>query len=185
MTAIQADTRLHPPATERLRLERADWLRYFAPVALCAYLVGICLALLATAPFLHNLREALAVGAAAVFGLLLSGALGLGVLGVQLHELRYLTVMTAADAAANFERVAQLAQSQGWHLSRREPGARLDARTSDSMIQRGELVVVLFRGHQVLIACICDPGVGFSLVGRRRCQRYRELVRAAVLPAAA
>jgi hypothetical protein len=44
-------------------------------------------------------------------------------------------------------------------------------------------VVVLFRERQVLIACICDPGVGFSLVGRRRCQHNRELVKRAVLRA--
>ena len=43
--------------------------------------------------------------------------------------------------------------------------------------------VVLLRERQVLIACICDPGVGFSLVGRRRCQHNRELVRRAVLRA--
>jgi hypothetical protein len=35
------------------------------------------------------------------------------------------------------------------------------------------------------VACICDPDVGFSLVGRRRCQQHRELVRQAVLPEAA
>jgi hypothetical protein len=46
------------------------------------------------------------------------------------------------------------------------------------------MLVALFRDRQVLIACICDPGVGFSLVGRRRCQQYRELVRRAVLRAA-
>jgi len=44
--------------------------------------------------------------------------------------------------------------------------------------------VVLFRERQVLVACICDPGVGFSLVGRRRGQHNRELVKRAVLRAA-
>ncbi|HEY3731455.1 MAG TPA: hypothetical protein VGL28_09390 [Steroidobacteraceae bacterium] len=75
--------------------------------------------------------------------------------------------------------------TQGWLLSREEPGHRLDARTADTMVQRGELIVVLFRERQVLVACICDPDVGFSLVGRRRCQQHRELVRQAVLPEAA
>jgi hypothetical protein len=49
------------------------------------------------------------------------------------------------------------------------------------MLQEGERVAVQFRDQQVLIACICDPGVGFSLVGRRRCQHNREQVRCAVL----
>jgi hypothetical protein len=166
---------------ERLRLDGTDWARYFAPVAFCAYLAVICVALIVTATFLHNLREALAVSAAAAFGLLLSGALGMGVLGMQLHELRYLSVATASDAQSNFERVLQLARELGWQPVRQDPGRRLDFRTSDSMLQEGERVVVLLRERQVLVACICDPGVGFSLVGRRRCQQYRELVRRAVL----
>jgi hypothetical protein len=32
-----------------------------------------------------------------------------------------------------------------------------------------------------LVASICDPSVGFSLVGRRRCAEHRALVRSAVL----
>ena len=166
---------------ERLRLQGSDWARYFAPVAFCVYLVAICVALIITSAFLHNVREALAVTAAALFGLVLSAALGLGVLGMQLRELRYLSVATAFEPASNFEQVVLLIRAMGWQLTRQEPGRRLDARTSDSMLQQGELLVVLFREQQVLIACICDPGVGFSLVGRRRCQQYRELVRRAVL----
>jgi hypothetical protein len=166
---------------ERLRLHGGDWARYFAPVGVCAYLAAICVALMVTAAFLHNLSEALAVAAAATFGLLLSGALGMGMLGMQLRELRYLLVPTTFDADANFERVVGLARESGWHAIREEPGRRLDVRTADSMLQQGELVVVLFRERQVLVACICDPGVGFSLVGRRRCRHNRELVRRAVL----
>jgi hypothetical protein len=154
-------------------------------VAICAYLAVLCVALIVTAAFLPNLRQALAVTAAALFGLVLSGSLGLGMLSVQLRELRYLAVTTGTDAESNFERVARLVQSQGWLLAREERGRRLDARTADTMVQRGELIVVLFRDRQVLVACICDPDVGFSLVGRRRCQQHRELVRQAVLPAAA
>ncbi|HEX2790033.1 MAG TPA: hypothetical protein VHN17_06350 [Steroidobacteraceae bacterium] len=166
---------------ERLKLHGSDWARYFAPVGFCLYLAAICVALIVTSAFLHNLREALAVSAAATFGLLLSGALGMGVLGMQLHELRYLPVATAFDTEANFDLVLHLARDLGWQVNRAQPGQRLDFRTADSMLQQGELVVVLFRERQVLIACICDPGVGFSLVGRRRCQRNRELVRRAVL----
>jgi hypothetical protein len=169
---------------ERLRLHGSDRLRYFAPVAVCAYLAAICLALIVTSAFLHNLAEAVAVSAAAAFGLLLAGALGAGMLGMQLRELRYLTVTTGFDAVENLQQVLQLARELGWQPIREQPG-RLDVRTADSMLQQGELVVVLFRERQVLIACICDPGVGFSLVGRRRCQHNRELVRRAVLRAPA
>jgi len=166
---------------ERLKLYGADWARYFAPVAFCAYLAVICVALIVTSAFLHNLSEALAVTAAAVFGLLLSCALGMGVLGMQLRELRYLSVPTAFDSESDFELVARLARGLGWQLTREEPGLRLDARTTGSLLQQGELVVVQFRPQQVLIASICDPGVGFSLVGRRRCQQNRELLRRAIL----
>jgi hypothetical protein len=168
---------------ERLKLHGSDWARYFAPVAFCIYLAAICVALIVTAAFLHNPREALAVTSAAAFGLLLAGALGMGVLGMQLHELRYLPVATGFGGEANIELVRRVAHDAGWQLTRELPAARLEFRTADSMLQQGELVVVLFRERQVLIACICDPGVGFSLVGRRRCQHNRELVRRAVLRA--
>jgi hypothetical protein len=166
---------------ERLKLHGADWARYFAPVAFCAYLAVICLALIVTAAFLDNGREALAVTASALFGLLMAGALGMGMLGMQLRELRYLSVPTAFQAGANFELVARLAAELGWHVTQREPGRRLEARTVDSLLEQGELVVVLFREQQVLIASICDPRVGFSLVGRRRCRHNRELVRQGIL----
>ncbi len=166
---------------ERLKLYGADWARYFAPVAFCAYLAVICVALIVTSAFLQNLSEALAVTAAAMFGLLLSCALGMGVLGMQLRELRYLSVPTAFDSESDFELVARLARGLGWQLTREEPGRRLDARTPGSLLQQGELVVVQFRPQQVLIASVCDPGVGFSLVGRRRCQQNRELLRRAIL----
>jgi hypothetical protein len=171
-------------SVERLRLHGGDWARYFAAVGMCAYLAAVCVALLITAAFLHNLGEAVAVAAAAAFGLLLTGALGMGMLGMQLRELRYLSVSTTFDADANYELVSGLAREAGWHSIREQPGRRLEARTADSMLQQGERVVVLFRERQVLIACICDPGVGFSLVGRRRCRHNRELLRRAVLRAA-
>jgi hypothetical protein len=47
----------------------------------------------------------------------------------------------------------------------------------------GERVAVRFRGSDVLVASICDPSVGFSLVGRRHCQEHRDIVRTAVLAA--
>jgi hypothetical protein len=166
---------------DRLKLYGPDWARYFAPVAFCAYLAAICVALIVTSIFLDNVSEALGVSAAAVFGLLLSCSLGLGMLAMQLRELRYLTVPTAFDPESDFELVARLAHSLGWQLTCEQPGRRLDALTKGSLLQRGELVVVQFRPGQVLIASICDPSVGFSLVGRRRCQENRELVKRAIL----
>ena len=50
----------------------------------------------------------------------------------------------------------------------------------DLAVGEGEIVAVKFRQHDVLVASICDPGVGFSLVGRRRCTENRERVRLAV-----
>jgi hypothetical protein len=170
-----------PMRVERLKLDRADWARYFAPVAFCVYLAAMCVALIVTAAFLHNLSQAVGVSAAAVFGLLLSCALGLVMLGIQLHELRYLSVPSAFDPESDFELVARLSRDLGWQLTREEPGQRLDARTTGSVLRHGELVVVQFRPRRVLVASICDPSVGFSLVGRRRCQHNRELVRRAIL----
>jgi hypothetical protein len=54
------------------------------------------------------------------------------------------------------------------------------ARTPGSVLSEGEIVAVQFRQHDVLVASICDPGAGFSLVGRSRCTQNRELVRRAV-----
>jgi len=168
---------------ERLRLHGGDWARYFAPVAVCGYLAMICVALIVTSLFLHNTGQTLAVSAAAAFGLMLTGAMGAGMLGMQLRELRYLSVSTQADAQQNFEQVLGLVQQLDWHTVVQEPGRRLEIRTADSMLQQGERVVVQFRGRQVLVACICDPGVGFSLVGRRRCQQHRQRVQDAVVSA--
>jgi hypothetical protein len=166
---------------ERLKLYGADWARYFAPVGFCAYLAAMCVALIVTSAFLDDVGEALAVTAAAVFGLLLSGGLGFGMLAMQLRELRYLTVPTAFDPESDFELIAQLSRGLGWQLTCEQPGRRLDAHTRGSLLQLGELVVVQFRPRQVLIASICDPSVGFSLVGRRRCRENRELVKRAIL----
>jgi hypothetical protein len=171
-------------AVERLKLQGTDWVRYFAAVGLCAYLAAICLALIVTSAFLANRREAVAVSASAVFGLLMSCALGAGVFALQRRELRYQSVGGAFGPDANFDRVLRLAEELGWRVTRQERGRRLEARTAGSMLEHGEWVVVQFREQKVLIASICDPGVGFSLVGRRRCQHNRELVRQVVVPQA-
>ena len=87
---------------------------------------------------------------------------------------------TQSAADENFQAVSRLAQSSGWHVTSEVPGRCLEARTSGSILTEGEIVAVKFRGNDVLVASICDPGVGFSLVGRRRCLQNREAVRLAV-----
>jgi hypothetical protein len=165
---------------ERLKLVGLERAKYFAPVAICVYLAGLCLALIITSAFVENMRDVLAITAAGIFGLLVSGALGAAILRVQLRELRYVAVATNSDPMANFAAVSCLAQSSGWHVTSEVPGRCLEARTSGSILTEGELVAVKFRQGEVLVACICDPGVGFSLVGRRRCTQNREAVRRAV-----
>jgi hypothetical protein len=165
---------------ERLQLEGTDWARYFAPVAICGYVAAICAALIVTSAFLDNRREAVGISAAGLFGLLLSCALGGALLYMQLRELRYVAVHSDADAQSQYQRVLDLVQTQGWRLIAEQLGQRLEARTVGSVLDAGELVVVQFRPDETLIASICDPSVGFSLVGQRRCHQNRELVRHAL-----
>jgi len=165
---------------ERLKLVGLERAKYFAPVAICVYLAGLCVALIITSAFVENMRDVIAITAAGIFGLLLSGSLGAAILSVQLRELSYVRVQTRSGADENFQAVGRLAQSSGWHVTCEVPGRCLEARTSGSILTEGEIVAVKFRGSEVLVASICDPGVGFSLVGRRRCLQNREAVRLAV-----
>ena len=165
---------------ERLKLQGADRAKYFAPVAICAYLSALCLALIVTSAFLNNIHDAIAITAAGIFGLLASGGLGIAILRSQLGELRYTVVTTKADPMTNFEAVEHLVRDSGWHITAEVRGKSLEARTSGSILTEGEIVAVKFRDQDVLVASICDPGVGFSLVGRGRCLRNRELVRHAL-----
>jgi hypothetical protein len=177
MTVMQTAIADQP---ERLHLAGLERAKYFAPVAICGYLAALCVALIITSAFLDTMRDAIAVTAAGIFGLLMSGSLGAAILRVQLRELHYTVVATHADPLGNFELVRRLAQSSGWHVTSETPGKCLEARTSGSILSEGEIVSVRFRGRDVLVASICDPGVGFSLVGRGRCRQHRELVRRAV-----
>jgi hypothetical protein len=165
---------------ERLHLAGLERAKYFAPVAICAYLAALCLALIITSAFLDSIRDAIAITAAGIFGLLVSGGLGAAILRVQLRELRYVLIPTQADAEKNYEVVYRAALESGWQITTRVPGRCLEARTLGSILSEGEIVAVRFRQHDVLVACITDPGVGFSLVGRRRCIQNREIVRRAV-----
>jgi hypothetical protein len=165
---------------ERLHLAGLERVKYFAPVAICAYLAALCVALIITSAFLDNIRDALAITAAGIFGLVMSGGLGAAILRVQLRELRYLVIPTQADAEQNYDLVYRAMVDAAWRITSKVPGRCLEARTCGSILTEGEMVVVRFRQHDVLVACITDPEVGFSLVGRRRCGQNRELVRRTV-----
>jgi hypothetical protein len=164
-----------------MELEGSERIRYFAPTAICCYLAVLCAALITTSLFLVTMQDAVAVTAAGVLGLMLSGGLALVFWWAQRRDLRYLRVVTASDARSNFEAVRSAAHSAGWSILREDPGRQLDAHTAGSSLNRGERIAVRFRECEVLVASICDPNVGFSLTGRRHCEAHRELVRRAVL----
>ena len=121
-----------------------------------------------------------ATTAAGVFGFCLSGALGTFFWHVQRSELRYLRVCTSVSASINFNAVRAAAAAADWQIMAEHAPDRLQARTAGTLLTVGERVDVLCCGGDVLIACICDPSVGFSLAGRRRCARHRDHIRSAV-----
>ncbi len=162
--------------TERLELQGLDRARYFMPTAICAYLFALCGVLVITSAFLANPQNAVAVAAAGLFGLVLSGSLGWAFWRAQRRELQYTRVVTAADAAAGYAAVRMTMLAAGWRIVRDEPTCRLDAQASAVMLNEGERITVQFRDHEVWVASICDPRVGFSLAGRRHCTEHRERV---------
>jgi hypothetical protein len=168
---------------ERMKLVGVDRARYFVPTTICVSLAILCAALILTSAFLTGVPDAIAVTAAGVFGLLLSGGLGLLFWYAQRRDLQYMRVATASDAPSNFAAVRSAAQRAGWRILREDPARGLEAQTPLSMLDVGERVQVQFRDSDVLVASICDPSIGFSLVGRRHCAEHRELVRQAVLSA--
>jgi nitrate reductase gamma subunit len=162
---------------ELLELGRADRARYFAPAAICGYLAALCVAVAVTSAFVVTLAGAVAVTAVGVGGALALGALGLLLYRAQQRERRYRTVATGGDGATQFDAVLAAVRAAGWHITRHEAGRRLEAQTAGAMRLAGERVAVRFDGGAVRVASICDPTVGFTLAGRRRCAQHRELVR--------
>ncbi len=165
---------------ELLELARGERARYFAPTSICTYLAVLCVALTVTAAFIDTLSGALAVAAVGTLGALASGALGMAFYRAQQRDRRYQTVPTSQDAGTNFAAVRAAVLAAGWTVTREDPGRSLDARTDGTMRLAGEIVAVRFADAQVRVASICDPGVGFSLPGRRRCAQHRERIRHAV-----
>jgi hypothetical protein len=166
-----------------MQLVGVDRARYFVPTAICIYLASLCAALIVTSAFLDNLQSAVALCATGLIGLLLSGGLGYLSWRTQRLGLQFTRVATPFDARSNFEAVRWAARHASWRILLEDPARRLEAQTSGSLLSVGERIAVQFRGADVLVASICDPSVGFSLVGRRHCAEHRELVRRTVLAA--
>ncbi len=165
---------------ERMELVGIDRIRYFIPTTICMYLAGLCVVLIVTSAFLLSLQDAVAVTVAGVFGLLLTSGLGTLFWRAQRRDLRYTRLATPADAAANYAAVRSAMEQAGWRIVREEAPRRLDAQACTSLLDAGERIAVEFRAGDVLVASICDPSVGFSLVGRRHCAEHRDWVRQAV-----
>jgi hypothetical protein len=169
---------------ERLQLPRVERLIDFAPAMFFAYLALLCSALILTSIFLVNVRNPEAIAGAGIFGLLVTVGLGTLLIRTQLNDLRYIRLPTRADAKTNYGIVLKSIQDAGWSVTRSKEAELIDARVADSLLSAGEWVAVRFTGADVWIASICDPRVGFSLVARKRCARYKELVKSAVSAAA-
>jgi len=163
-----------------MALRPGERARYYAPTAICGYLATLCVLLIVTSRFVVHLQNAVAVTAAGVFGLVLAGGLGLAFWRAQRRDLEFLRIRTASDARSNFDVVRAAVASAGWSVRHESPGSALDAETAGTLLRRGERIAVRFRGGDVLVASICDPEVGFSLVGRRRCAGHRAIVQRAV-----
>jgi hypothetical protein len=169
-------------SVERMKLTGVDRLRYFVPTAICLYLAAICAVLIVTSAFIVSRQSAVAITVAGLYGLALSGGLGLIFWLAQRRDLRFLRITTASDAQSNFDAVRAAADRAGWRILLQEPGHKFVAQTSGPLLGVGERVVVQFCESDVLVASICDPSIGFSLTGRRHCAGHREFVRQAVLP---
>lgn len=178
MTSV--DSTSDGAALGRLHLPRMDRVIYFAPALFFGYLAALCAGLILTSVFLVKVRNPGAIAGAGIFGLLVTVGLGALLLRAQLNDLRYVRFTTHADEDSNYRTVLNSVRAAGWAVTRSEPAQLIDARVSDSLLSRGEWVAVRFRGRDVWIASICDPRIGFSLVARRRCLHYKELIRSAL-----
>jgi hypothetical protein len=169
---------------QRMELKGAEKAKYFSATIICVYLATLCAALIVTSAVFSTMQDATAVTAAGLFGLVMSGLLGLAFFCSQRRELRYDRIVTSNDADTNFRAVRASILDAQWRVTSELPDRQLDAQTADSRFTVGERVQIRFVGSNVLVASICDPSVGFSLVGRRRCAEHRDFVRSVVLQSA-
>jgi hypothetical protein len=173
---------MHSAALPTFRLQGIDRARYFAPVVFFGFLAAMCLALITVSAFLVTIRDAVAIAAAGLFGLLATGGVGALILHLQLRWLRYTCIPISIDAETALEAVRRVATAAGWKITR-QAAENLEAETPGTMFAEGERVSVRIRDQQLLVASICDPNVGFSLTGHQRCLQHCERVRQAVLNA--
>ena len=166
---------------QRMELKGAERAKYFAATIICVYLAALCAALIVTSAVFSTMQDAAAVTAAGLFGLVMSGLLGLAFFWSQRRELQYDRIVTSNDSGTNFRAVRASILAAQWRVISELPDRQLDAQTADSRFAVGERVQIRFAGSDVLVASICDPSVGFSLVGRRRCAEHRDFVRGVVL----
>jgi hypothetical protein len=164
-----------------MRLKGLEWWRYYVPTLICSYLALMCLALLVTALFLPRDQNALTIMGVAIYGFFFSGSVTWLFWSAQRRDLRFHRVPTETHAARYFTPVHAAIAEAGWEIRGEQPGERIEAQTAGTFLIRGERVWVQFEGYEVLVASICDPSVGFSLAGRRKCRAHREMVRRVVL----
>ena len=163
-----------------LRLHGSDRVRYFAPVGLCAFLALLCLGLACVSVLLTSIQQAVAITITGVLGMLGCSIVGALLLRLQLRWLRYHRVPLHSTPEAAWAAVHRLVQQAGWKIASESPGRTLRALTPGSMFDEGERVAVEFESDAVLVASICDPAVGFTLMGQERCRQHCEQVRRAV-----
>jgi hypothetical protein len=175
------DTTVMSHAT--LQLHGRDRIRYFAPVGFCAFLGVLCLALAATSIFLRTMGDAIVITVTGLLGLVACAIAGWVLLHLQLRWLRYTAVPLSISPQAAWQAIHNLAREAGWRISSGAPGQTLIAHTPGTMFDEGERIAVEFRPHEVLVASICDPSVGFSLIGNTKCRQHCERIRRALLEA--
>jgi hypothetical protein len=163
-----------------LQLHGRERIRYFAPVGFCAFLGVLCLALAATSIFVRTIGDAILITVTGLLGVIACALAGWALLHLQLRWLRYTSVPLNVSPQAAWEAIHTLAQQAGWRISRSAPGQTLMAHTQGTMFDEGERIAVEFRPHEVLIASICDPSVGFSLIGNAKCRQHCERIRRAL-----
>jgi regulator of protease activity HflC (stomatin/prohibitin superfamily) len=98
---------------ERMELTGVDRLRYFVPTAICIYLAALCAVLIVTSAFIVSPQNAVAVTVAGLFGLVMSGGLGLIFWRAQRRDLQFLRVTTASDARSNYAAVRSAVDRAG------------------------------------------------------------------------
>ena len=165
--------------TQRVTLSRLDWARHFGPVLFCGWIVVSSAAMVILSRFV-TLTNPNALVPAGLLGCLLAGSLGAAMLANQLRELRFTRWPTVSTDEANFRAVLTLGEQLGWRVTAQDRPHRTEMCTSNTVLDRGEIVHARFQDGWVFVACLCDPGVGFSLSGSRRCAQHRDHVRLAV-----